>query len=76
MGRLQLSFGPQQPFPSLACVFACVGGPLGAEQRLLLVVKFRAMEWLGTGRGCGDVQPLVALLCESGLSVCSPDQLN
>lgn len=76
MGRQQLSFGPQPPLPFLACVFVCVGVPLGAEQHLLLVVKCRAVEWLGTGRGCGDVQPLVALLCGGGLSVCSPDRLS
>lgn len=58
------------------CVFVCVGAPLGAEQHLLLVVKCKAVEWLGTGRGCRDVQPLVALLCDGGLSVCSPDRLS
>lgn len=40
------------------------------------VVKCRPVEWLGTGRGCGDVQPLVALLCDGGLSVCSPDRIG
>lgn len=76
MDRQQLSFEPQLPLPSLACVFVCVGVPLGAEQHLLLVVKCRAVEWLGTGRGRGDVQPLVALLCDGGLTACSPDRLS
>lgn len=77
MGRQQLSFGPQPSLPSLACVFVvCIRVPLRAEEHLLLVVKRRAVEWLGTGRGCGDVQPLVALLCDGVLSVCSPDRLS
>lgn len=78
MDRQQLSFEPQLPLPSLACVcvFVCVGVPLGAEQHLLLVVKCRAVEWLGTDRGHGDVQPLVAPLCDGGLAACSPDRLS
>lgn len=65
------------PFSVLCvCVFVCAEVPHGVEQHLLLVVKCRALEWLGTGRGWGDVQPLVTLLCDGGLSVCSPDRLS
>lgn len=56
MGRQQLSFKPQlylSPFPRPLCVFE-------------LTHTSCVTEWLGTDRDLGDVQPVVALLCEGG----------
>lgn len=64
------------PISHLRPECVCVEAPLGAEQHLLLVVKCSAVEWLGTGRGCGDAQPLVALLCGVGPVACSSDRLS
>lgn len=77
MGRQQLSAGPPPSPSTLACVFVvCIRVPLEAQEQPLFLVNRGAVEWLGTGRGCGDVQPVMALLCEGVLSVCSPDRLG
>lgn len=75
MGRQRPS--ATSPFSGpCVCVFVFFWVPLGTELHLLLAVNCGALEWLGTGRGHGDVQPLVARLCGGGPAVCSPDRCS
>lgn len=58
MGRQQLSLKPQLYLSfSTPCVCVCV---------FELTHTSCVAEWLGTGADLGDVQPLLALLCEGG----------
>lgn len=61
MGRQQLSFKPQS-YLSFATPIVCV---LELTHTSCVLCN-RAAEWLGTGRDLGDVQPVVAPLCEGG----------